>query len=52
VASSARSGAGTTFETDPQFRTTLERLPSTRAWTTPAGAVSFAGLEVRIDRIP
>ena len=52
VASSARSGAGTTFETDPRFRTTLVRQAATRAWTTPAGAVSFAGLEVRIDRIP
>lgn len=51
VASAARSASGTSLEEDPQFRTTLTRHPSTRAWTTPDGGVSFAGLELRIDRI-
>ena len=45
VASSARTASGTSLEEDPQFRTTLTRQPSTRAWTTPDGGVSFAGLE-------
>lgn len=51
VASSARTASGTSLEEDPQFRTTLTRQPSTRAWTTPDGGVSFAGLELRIERI-
>ncbi|GGI44694.1 cyanophycinase [Agromyces flavus] len=51
VASSGRTAAGTSFETDPQFRTTLVRQSSTRAWTTPSGGVSFTGLEMRIEPI-
>lgn len=51
VASSARTASGTSLEENPQFRTTLTRQPSTRAWTTPDGGVSFAGLELRIERI-
>lgn len=51
VASAARTASGTSLEEDPQFRTTLTRHPSTRAWTTPDGGVSFSGLELRIDRI-
>lgn len=51
VASSARTASGTSLEEDPQFRTTLTRQPSTRAWTTPDGGISFTGLELRIDRI-
>ncbi|GAA2031072.1 hypothetical protein GCM10009819_13640 [Agromyces tropicus] len=52
VASSARTGSGTSHETSPQFRTTLTREPGTRAWTTPAGSVSFAGLVMRIEVVP
>lgn len=52
IGSSTRVTTGTTFETDPQFRTTLVRDVLARGWTTPAGGTSFAGLEVRIDRIP
>lgn len=51
VASSARTASGTSLEEDPQFRTTLTRQPSTRAWTTPDGGISFTGLELRIGRI-
>lgn len=51
IASSARTASGTSLEEDPQFRTTLTRQPSTRAWTTPDGGISFTGLELRIDRI-
>jgi len=51
VASSTRTASGTSLEADPQFRTTLTRGQTTRAWTTPSGGVSFAGLEVRIDRV-
>ncbi|MRX43902.1 cyanophycinase [Agromyces kandeliae] len=49
VASGARAGSGTSHEESPQFRTTLIREPGTRAWTTPAGSVSFAGLVMRIE---
>ncbi|WP_165307311.1 cyanophycinase, partial [Agromyces binzhouensis] len=49
VASSARTASGTSFEESPQFRTTLTREPGTRAWATPAGSVSFAGLVMRIE---
>lgn len=52
VATSARTASGTSLEADPQYRTTLLRQPSTRAWTTPVGSMSFAGLELRIDRAP
>ncbi|WP_401000285.1 cyanophycinase [Agromyces sp. GXQ0307] len=52
VASSARTGSGTSFEVSPQFRTVLTRQPSTRAWTTPTGGVSFAGLDLRIEVVP
>ncbi|MFE6254740.1 cyanophycinase [Agromyces sp. NPDC057865] len=51
VASRARTGSGTSFEASPQFRTTLTREPGTRAWTTPNGTVSFAGLDLRIDLV-
>ena len=51
VASSARTASGTSLEEDPQFRTTLTRQPSTRAWTTPDGGVLFAGLRLCIERI-
>ncbi|WP_353828754.1 cyanophycinase [Agromyces sp. SYSU T0242] len=51
VASSARAASGTSIEEDPQFRTTLTRVPQTRAWATPSGSVSFAGLEMRIERV-
>ncbi|WP_430646923.1 cyanophycinase [Agromyces sp. GXS1127] len=49
VASAARTGSGTSFEASPQFRTTLTREPVTRAWSTPSGTVSFAGLDLRIE---
>ncbi|MFF2369127.1 cyanophycinase [Agromyces sp. NPDC058110] len=52
IGSSARTTTGTTLETGPQFRTTLVRDVLARGWITPAGGSSFAGLEVRIDRIP
>lgn len=52
VASSARIASGTSLEEDPQFRTTVLRQSTTRAWTTPVGGISFTGLEMRIDRIP
>ncbi|WP_438854513.1 cyanophycinase [Agromyces sp. M3QZ16-3] len=51
VASSARTGSGTSFEVDPQFRTILTREPQTRAWTTPGGNVSFARLDLRIETV-
>jgi hypothetical protein len=52
VATSARAASGTSLEADPQFRVTLLRQPSTRAWTTPDGGTSFARLELRVDRVP
>ncbi|MGR0318454.1 cyanophycinase [Agromyces sp. ZXT2-3] len=52
VASGERSGSGTSLEDSPQFRTVLTRLPSTRAWTTPDGTVSFARLDLRIELVP
>ncbi|QIG39357.1 hypothetical protein G5T42_07535 [Microbacterium sp. 4R-513] len=48
VASVSGTGVGLTYETDPQFQTTLTRDQSTRAWTTAGGLVSFSDLRVDI----
>lgn len=47
VKSGAKEAAGTTFETDPQFRTTLVKKGGTKAWTSDAGT-GFRNLVVRI----
>lgn len=51
VGSATRTGSGATFETDPQFATTLVRDDATSAWTTPAGAVSFSNLRLDITTV-
>jgi cyanophycinase len=51
VASGATSATGVTYETSPQYRTTLSKVGTTAAWTTSAG-VSFQDLEIAIDPVP
>ncbi len=50
VASGAATASGVTYETAPQYRTTLRVDGGTSAWRTSAG-VSFAGLLVEIDPV-
>lgn len=50
VASGAATASGMTFETDPQYRTTLRVDAETSAWQTSAG-VSFAGLLFEIEPV-
>lgn len=50
VGSASRTGTGSTYETDPQFVTTLTREKTTAAWTTPAGGVSFSNLVLDISQ--
>lgn len=52
AASAAKLTTGASFESEPEFTTTLGRDLFTRAWTTPSGAVSFSNLEVRIAPTP
>ncbi|WP_345800490.1 cyanophycinase [Microbacterium sp. AZCO] len=51
VGSASRTGQGVSFETGPRFATTLTRDGATAAWTTRAGAVSFAGLRMDIATV-
>lgn len=51
VGATSRTGSGTSFETGPQFGTTLTRDEATAAWTTPAGGISFSGLVMDISTI-
>jgi cyanophycinase-like exopeptidase len=50
VGAASRTGSGVSFETEPQFATTLTRDDDTAAWTTRSGAVSFSGLRMDIQR--
>jgi cyanophycinase-like exopeptidase len=50
VASAAPSATGVTYETDPQYRTTLTADGATSAWTTSAG-VSFTSLLIEIEPV-
>lgn len=51
VASTVGVGVGLSFESSPQFATTLVRDGRTDAWTTEAGKVSFANLQMIIDQV-
>jgi hypothetical protein len=51
VASGAPSATGLTYETSPQYRTTLPKVSATTAWTTSAGT-SFQDLEIAIAPVP
>ncbi len=47
----AGTGTGLSFETGPQFATTVARDHRTTVWTTAGGKVSFAGLTMAIDPV-
>ena len=51
IGASSRTGSGVSFETSPQFVTTLSRDDATAAWTTRSGGVSFSNLRMDITAI-